>query len=236
MSIFNRLINLTRATAHEVLNKLENPTLMMNHYLRTMEEELNEGEQALRQQQVAERGLKARIEELERLQAERETAAVAAIADGREADARLILEEKLAYAEKAKELIQWHTAAKLYCAELEQQLEQSRVEYGRMKEKRNELAARVQKAASHPQVTMPSFTTGFDTGSAARGFERMEEKINQWEAQIELNRSHGPRSYSAAPYGAYGTATAAAETAPNADRAALIEDQLEQLRKKAAAQ
>jgi len=231
MSIINRLINLTRATAHEVLNKLENPTMMMNHYLRTMEEELQEGEQALRQQQVTKRGLKARLEELEKLQASHEATALTAMREGKEAEARVLLEEKLVMAEKAKELTQWHDAAELHCLQLEQQLEQSRAEFTRMKEKRNELAARVQKAQTHPHVTMPSFTTGtgIDTGSAARGFERMEEKIAQWEAQIELQGPFGGSKY------AYGTPSPVASAQRTVDNAT-VEAQLEELRKKATAQ
>ncbi|GJM76757.1 hypothetical protein HMSSN036_89730 [Paenibacillus macerans] len=71
--------------------------------------------------------------------------------------------------------------------ELELRLEEGKAEYDRLKEKRNELAARARKAQERKAEQKPSISRGIESGTAARGFERMEEKILEWEASGQLS-------------------------------------------------
>ena len=97
-----------------------------------------------------------------------------------------------------------------------------------MLKKRDDLTARIQQAAAKSQTAGPSFSCNrgfFERGSAARGFQRMEEKILQWEADLDVKR----QSYS----NRTGDASAAAgQQSPDPEKNSLIEQQMELLRKK----
>lgn len=216
MGVFARMMNLSKAAVHETLDKLESPELMLNQYLRNMEQDIDAVQQELGRQRAAERGLKLRLEDAIRLVEENEMKATDAVAEGYEEEAREALGMKLYYMEKIKEYEADYTEAKRRSAELEHQLEQAQAEYARLKEKKNELTARARQAAAKAQTVMPSVSRGMDAGTAARGFERIEEKIMQLEIQTEL---------ASKPY-------VSAGGGPRDDhrREAFIEEQLQRLR------
>lgn len=214
MGVLSRMLDLSKAAVHEALDKLESPGMMLNHYLRSMEEEIHSVQQALVKQTAAERGLEQQIADYNRLAGESERKAAEALADDRPEEARQAIELKLGYLDKAAAAGDAYEAGKLRLAELERQLEQAKAEYARLQAKRDELGARLQKAKAKVQTAMPSFSSGVETGSAARGFGRIEQTILRLEAQAELNeraaKQEGP--------------------APDAAREALIEEQLNRLR------
>lgn len=225
-SVWKRIADVAKATAHEALNKLEDPVMMLNHYTREMEEELEDAQEALLSQRAVERSALLRHREYARIAAELETKASEALAAGREADARAALADKLAFEGKAAQYLQWHEEAGARVLELEDRLEQAKEELERLREKRAELVARAEKAAAEAPARGEGFAaaaggTIHSLGrSAMRGFERMEEKILQWESQAEARRS--------AP--GYGAAAAAGYDA------ARVDEQLEALRRKAASE
>ncbi|MFD0711958.1 PspA/IM30 family protein [Paenibacillus sp. GCM10027626] len=230
MSVFARMVNLTKAAAHELLEKLEDPVMMMNQYVRNMQDEIEQLQNEKVKQEATARGLKTQLEESTRLANMYEEKALEALANNREAEAREALSTKLHYAEKSVSYQEWHSAAVSRSAELAHRLEEAKVELEALQKKRTELTARVKQAAVQSRQTMPSFSMGanLDGGSAARGFQRIEEKIMQWEAHLELA---GQAPFTP-PYGSgYGAQAGTAATADPA-KSALIDEQLEQLRKK----
>src|SRR5690606_10063585 len=68
-----------------------------------------------------------------------------------------------------------------------------------MQGKRNELAARAQMAKARKQVAQVTALHAIESGNAAAGFSRMEEKILQLEAEAEVARIPGPAVYGAVP-------------------------------------
>ena len=224
MGVLNRLFDMTRAAANELMDKIEDPAMMLNQYVRNMQGEIDRVQAELYKQEASVRGLGQQAEEAARLAEFYDAKALEAMSGGYEAAAREALAAKLHYAEKARESGAWQEAAKNRIAELTQQLENARDELAAMQKKRDELVARLQKTAERARTSMPSFTgCGFEGGSAARGFQRVEEKINQWEAHAELRSM--PYSY-----GAAGAGSGAANG--SSDKDALINEQLEQLRKR----
>lgn len=197
MSLFERISNITKATLHEALNKLEDPVVMTGQYLRNLEEELDDASNELNAAKASARILQAKREDAQRQITLKEQLALQAITDGDELTARRAIEAKLHYTEQVTYLTAEEDRVQHRAAELETQLEMGKEEVERLKKKREELAERARKASELKATAHPQFSRGLDTGSAARGFERMEEKINGWEASAAASSPYaGNPAYS----------------------------------------
>ena len=82
MGIFQRIGDMTRASMNEMLDKVEDPVVMLNQYLRDMEEEIALAEVTVAKQMASERRTSQRLEEAGRLSAEKEALAEATLRNG----------------------------------------------------------------------------------------------------------------------------------------------------------
>jgi phage shock protein A len=117
---------------------------------------------------------------------------------GNEELARKLLEEKIQYDQQAADLLGLHGQANAQVNELTSQLHEMKEEYYKLRNKRNELAARSQMAKARKQMSQISTLHTIESGSASRGFHRMEEKVLQLEAEADVVRLPSS-SYSGAP-------------------------------------
>ena len=164
---------------------------MLNQYLRDMEIEIHDAEVTVAKQMASERRMKQRLDELVRLGVDREGQAEHSLRNGNEGLARKLLEEKVQFDQQAADLVGLHGQASAQVNDLTAQLHEMKEEYYKLRNKRNELAARSQMAKARKQMAQISSLHTIESGTASRGFHRMEEKILQMEAEADVVRLPG---------------------------------------------
>ncbi|GKU76181.1 PspA/IM30 family protein [Paenibacillus sp. L3-i20] len=194
MGILQRVVSMTKAAANEVLDKIENPVMMLNHYLRDLDEEIAKVERTIAAQQAQVRLLQSKIAELHAQASYYEGKAEQAALEGREAEARTALEAKLLYLEQAEENTRLHHLAEQATIDLTHRLESLKEEKTRLQAKRDELVTRVRQTSG--TTGTPSAHSPYGS-SAAQGFERIEQKVMVWEAERDLAKG----SYGVYPSG-----------------------------------
>ncbi|NBI28932.1 PspA/IM30 family protein [Chengkuizengella marina] len=186
MGVFKRISDMTKASLHEVLDKIEDPIVMLNQYLRDMEEEIAKAEVTVAKQLANERMLKQRIDEMKGTSKSKEMKASEVLKNGQEDEVKVILEQKIHLDQKIEELTQMHISSKSQAEELKDQLHEMKEEFYKMRNKRNELASRSQLADTKKQMAQLTNHQQIDRGNAASGFRRVEEKIVQKEIESQV--------------------------------------------------
>lgn len=187
MGVFQRIKDMTKASVNELLDKLEDPIVMLNQYLRDMEEEIAAAEVTVAKQMANERKLAQQAAELKRRAADLESRAEEALKEGNEESARAYLEQKYGIDEKVLEYDKLHQQAFEQAHELKEQLHQMKNDFYQMRNKRNELVARTQMAKARKQMSSISAASPIEGSNASRGFHRIEEKIMRMEAEADAS-------------------------------------------------
>ncbi|NBI30158.1 PspA/IM30 family protein [Chengkuizengella marina] len=185
MSIFKRIRDISAAAINDLIDKAEDPVKMLNQYLRDMEDDIAEAEIAVAKQIAVEKKLKHKYEEAQEMVDKRSQQAVKALESGNEDLARRALQDKKEHQEKLDDFKTQYDNAKSNADSLRKQLEEMKEEFNKMKNRKDTLVARAESAKAQKKINQTMSGFGKDTG--AKGFDRMNEKVLQMEAEAEAS-------------------------------------------------
>ncbi|GIP38798.1 phage shock protein A [Paenibacillus sp. J31TS4] len=185
MGIFKRLRDLTAASINDLLDRAEDPVKMLNQFLRDMEQDIMDAEAAVAKQIAVEKKFKQQYEEAEEMVQKREAQAMKALEQNNEDLARRALEDKKQHQTRFEEMHKQYVIAKDNADRLRKQLSEMKDEYSKMKNKKDLLVARAEAAKAQKQINQAM--SGFGSDNAARGFDRMSEKVLQMEAEAQAS-------------------------------------------------
>lgn len=181
MSLFKRIGDNIRANINALLDKAEDPVKMLEQYLRDMEDDIADAEVAVAKQIAIVKRFEASYKDAQAMADKRETQALQALEQAREDLARKALEDKKIHTSKANDYKAQYEQAREMADTLKRQLQDMKDEFEKMKAKKATLVARAEAAKAQRDIN--KVMSGFGKDSARKGFERMEEKVLQTEAE-----------------------------------------------------
>lgn len=184
-SLFKRMKTMVSSELNAALDKAEDPVKLLDQYMREMASDIREAETAVAKQIANEKMLKKKYDDAKGLVEKREKQAVQALESGNEDLARRALEDKQKHNEQADTLLGAHTRAKADADSLRERLSDMKEEYEEMNLKKDSLKARAESAKTKTKINRTMSNIGSD--ESTQGFNRMEEKVLQYEAEAETS-------------------------------------------------
>ncbi|WP_430742376.1 stress responsive protein LiaH [Bacillus atrophaeus] len=185
--VLKRIRNMFVASVNEGLDKLENPKVMLNQYVRDMESDIAKAKQTIVKQHTIAHQFKKKYEEASQTAGKRKNQAQLAFDAGEEELAKKALTEMKYLEGKAAEHKAFYEHADQQLAELKEQLSTLEVRLQDVKDKKQALIARA-NAANAKEHMNASFDK-IDNESAYREFLRMENRIEEMEVRANYSQS-----------------------------------------------
>jgi len=191
---FNRMKTVVSSEWNAMLDKAEDPVKMLEQFMRDMEDDIHEAEQAVAKQIASEKMLKRKANDAEAMVEKRQKQAEEAIEADKEDLARRALESKQENKKQADMLLESWEKAQQDTDNMKDKLSEMKKEYTQMKSKKDALKARAENAKTRTKMNRTLSNIGSDR--SRQGFERMEEKVLQYEAEAETSEdfSHASRT------------------------------------------
>ncbi|WP_017380756.1 PspA/IM30 family protein [Paenisporosarcina sp. TG-14] len=182
---FKRMQTVVGSELNAMLDKAEDPIKMLDQFMREMEADIREVESSVVKQIANEKFLQKKVNDSNSMITKREEQAIKALEAGNEDLARRALEDKKVHSEQVSSLQESHTRAKEDASVLRSKLDEMKNEYSQMKLKKDSLKARAESA--QVRTKMNRTMSGVGGNESRNGFDRMEEKVLQFEAEAETS-------------------------------------------------
>ncbi|WP_066194930.1 MULTISPECIES: PspA/IM30 family protein [Gracilibacillus] len=182
---FNRIKTVVSSELNSMIDRAEDPVKMLDQFMRDMESDIREVEQAVAKQIANEKMLKRKSDDAQKLVEKRQTQAEQAIEAGNDDLARRALQDKNEQESQANTLRSSWERAKQDADQLRDKLDEMKKEYQDMQLKKDSLKARAESAQTRTKMNRTMSSIGND--DSKRGFERMEEKVLQFEAEADTS-------------------------------------------------
>lgn len=185
MGIIKRLRDLTVASVNEVMDSLEDPAVMLNQYMRDLEQEIGRVEVSVARQVALEKKFRQQLDEAKATIIKRDRQVMLALQEGEDELARRALLDKKQHESRVEEYEQMYNAARDAAQQMREKLGELKDEFYKMRAKKYTLIARAEVART--QKHLNTVITGMGCESASRGFARMEEKVMRMEAEADMS-------------------------------------------------
>ncbi|WP_163538118.1 PspA/IM30 family protein [Gracilibacillus sp. YIM 98692] len=182
---FKRVKTVVSSELNTLLDKAEDPVKMLDQFMRDMESDIREVESAVAKQIANEKMLKRKYDDAQALVDKRQNQAEKAIEAGNEDLARRALEDKKDQQAQADSMKEAWERAKTDADQLREKLDEMKKEYQEMQLKKDSLKARAESAKTRTKMNRTMSSIGND--ESKKGFERMEEKVMQFEAEADTS-------------------------------------------------
>ncbi|WP_203364456.1 PspA/IM30 family protein [Bacillus sp. REN10] len=182
---FKRVKTYVGSELNAALDKAEDPVKMLDQFMREMEADIREAETAVAKQIANEKMLKKKFDDAAQMAEKRQQQAIEALEAGNEDLARRALEDKKVHEGQAEAMRSAYEQAATDAKVLREKLDEMKREYQEMKLKKDTLKARAESAKTRTKMNRAMSSVGSD--ESRRGFERMEEKVLQYEAEAETS-------------------------------------------------
>lgn len=192
MGILSRFKDIMASNINAMLDKMEDPSKMIDQYLRDLEKDLGnvkaETATIMAEETRAKRELDECIQEVAKMQ----TYAEKAILAGNDADAKQFLGKKQQLVAKQASLEQSYTAAAENAAKMRQMHDKLVADINDLNTRRDAIKAKVQVAKTTEKVNKIT-SKASNAGASLAAFDRMEAKANgmldKANAMADLNAS-----------------------------------------------
>lgn len=189
-NILSRFGDIISANINALLDKAENPSKMIDQYLRKANEDLAEVKENTAAVMAEEKRCKRMLDECASEVAKYEDLAKKALTAGNEDDARAFISKKQKLEENLAVLQKNHEVAYANAEKMRQMHDKLVNDINDLKQRRNNIKATIAVAETQKQVNKANEAYSGASGSIA-GFERMEEKaqrmLDESMATAELN-------------------------------------------------
>lgn len=182
MSVMKRVRDITTATLNDKLEKSEDPVKLIDSYLVSQREQLMHTQKLYKQCHSHTEAMRAQYLRALELAQKREQQAQVALRAGEEHIARLALQEKLMHDERAEQYKELYEEAKRSLTEIDDQLQELKLEYDDIIAKRHYYAARMESIRLKERMNRGMHGRG-NVGGTDQAFRRLEDKINDWELE-----------------------------------------------------
>ncbi|MGD6802363.1 PspA/IM30 family protein [Rossellomorea vietnamensis] len=183
--LFKRVKTVVGSELNAMLDKAEDPVKMLDQFMREMEADIRDAEAAVAKQIANEKMLQRKYEEADKMAEKRQQQAVKALEAGNDDLARRALEDKKTHSAQADTMRESYERAKGDADSLRKKLDEMKNEYNQMKLKKDSLKARAESAKTRTKMNRAMSSIGGD--ESRKGFDRMEEKVLQFEAEAETS-------------------------------------------------
>lgn len=183
--LFKRMKTVVSSELNSMLDKAEDPVKMLDQFMREMGEDIRDVEAAVAKQIANEKILKRKLDDNKAMINKRQEQAEQALEADKEDLARRALQNKKEYEEQVNVLKDSWEHALQDTEQLKSKLDEMKSEYHQMKLKKDSLKARAESAKTKTKVNHTMSAIGSD--ASKQGFERMEERVIQYEAEAETS-------------------------------------------------
>ncbi len=178
MGILDRMSTILKANVNDLLDKAEDPEIMLDQYIRDLESGVNEAREELVNAMADEKRLSARVEGRKRQVREWQDKAEQAVRLGKDEAARSALRAARAYQEEVDATaVAWQEQTDKV-AQLQSQYEQIEKKLVGLKSEHDALLAQHRSTRAKEKITTAKASAGKAT-AALHGVERMRERMER---------------------------------------------------------